>query len=769
VSPTSHVTLTPLTHVCLESKPPAFIFEARIPDIAIESPPFPGLPSFQKSIQPAIPVGPHEGSCIVYLRPYDKIHFPDSSLIVELVVEIPDNMAPSRAISRSTVADSTAAEDDTIHVRSSHEQPPPPNPEDVETDDSDGDDLGKVSSSKIAEERPATTVHTTHPAIPETPNTRPKPQEAPYSTAPEHPETANGASSSAPERRSPLAQKSAESQEAGTKVGTETQASGSLLMQKVGGDATSNETEESQDLVTTPTSSRKTITYGKWGAKGRRGKATPRSSSRAAADSEIVAEDEITVAAKTGGAEAELEMDIGQDSAKNDAALENVQATGATAEDEADAEVENVEQNVELPTSEVRDEDGIAVEHAPQPDQEPAVPLTSDARDEHGTATEAARRSIQGTKRKHTLPRVAETDEYESPMPIKRCKVAEVAIPSDETPQSSGKLKRRSRFTLQSSPQRSAARSPRPQVSGKLKRLSREDTENNLQKSATSSLRQRESGSSKRPAAKEPESAGDEIVVAHPAGKAKAWKATETTPKATSKATPKAATRSESPASSLKSAHKKPSKILLSSTSFPDKSPAITWLRQQGISTAESTPGKNSNFICVVPDARLPTTMKVLQSLVSGKLVVGEKWVLDSHKKKEILDPTKYLHKDLESTITLDRKEVFGGQNLFFTKKLAEEYSQSWQAIQTLAKQAGAISVTSGPADKGNNAKAADETIFFGSTKSDPDVAKLVNDYERTVYSKDLVSQSILDGELDLDSDEHIIKLGASASKGKKL
>ncbi|KAK3114476.1 hypothetical protein LTR53_007163 [Teratosphaeriaceae sp. CCFEE 6253] len=270
------------------------------------------------------------------------------------------------------------------------------------------------------------------------------------------------------------------------------------------------------------------------------------------------------------------------------------------------------------------------------------------------------------------------------------------------------------------------------------------------------------------PKAAQPDDEMDPIVVIHrPA-------TTSTNPKSagrTKKSTPgskhdaKATPASVSTAGSAMEG--KVTKVLLSRTSLQDTSPAMKWLKMQGISVVDGElPTKRSNFLCVVPDGKLLLTAKVLRSLAMGKMVVTEDWISDSKEQGQLLDPPDYVHDDID--MSLDRSKLFAGMSVYFTRQLVADYGkEGWENVKQLVKEAGASSVDKGSAFNGENVAKGGQTVFVGSADGDADVAELRDEHGFTVYGKEMLTRSILHGELDLESGEFVLKAKTVQGKGK--
>ncbi|RMY93668.1 hypothetical protein D0861_01794 [Hortaea werneckii] len=224
-------------------------------------------------------------------------------------------------------------------------------------------------------------------------------------------------------------------------------------------------------------------------------------------------------------------------------------------------------------------------------------------------------------------------------------------------------------------------------------------------------------------------------------------------------------TASGSPDSSSTAMSGRPPKVLFSHSDVNKDKAIITWLKKQGALEIDEVPGKRANFICVVPSGHLATTAKVLRTLALGKLVVTDDWVTDSKEEGQLLEPDDYVHEALQETIKTDRSILFSGYRLYFTKQLVASYGKGWQSIQTLCVEVGADSVESGNAASGHSWAALGKTLFFGATPDDLDLKILSQEKGHNVYTRNMLTQSVMDGELKLDNDDFIIKPSNSPLK----
>ena len=224
-------------------------------------------------------------------------------------------------------------------------------------------------------------------------------------------------------------------------------------------------------------------------------------------------------------------------------------------------------------------------------------------------------------------------------------------------------------------------------------------------------------------------------------------------------------TASGSPDSLSTAMSGRPPKVLFSHSDVKKDKALVSWLKKQGALEIDEVPNKRANFICVVPNGHLATTAKVLRTLALGKLVVTDDWVTDSKEEGQLLEPDDYVHEALQDTVKTDRSILFRGYRLYFTKDLVASYGGGWESIQTLCIEAGADSIESGNTASGHSWAALGKTLFFGATPDDLDLKILSQEKGHVVYNKNMLTQSVMDGELKLDNDDFIIKPSSSPLK----
>ena len=204
---------------------------------------------------------------------------------------------------------------------------------------------------------------------------------------------------------------------------------------------------------------------------------------------------------------------------------------------------------------------------------------------------------------------------------------------------------------------------------------------------------------------------------------------------------------------------KPPAKILLSTSKHAEDAKSTKWLKKNSVTIEDDVPGRRVNFICVVGNGELHTTVKLLRSLALGKKVVTDQWITDSMNADRILLVEPYVHDDLAETINNDRRKLFVGKTVFFIMNLKASHGKAFASVEALATECGATRVESGSATKGGDKSGADDIIFLGKEDGDAVAQELMTDYKVTVYNKVLLMQSIIRGQLLLDEEGFKLEL----------
>ncbi|EME49625.1 hypothetical protein DOTSEDRAFT_49850 [Dothistroma septosporum NZE10] len=187
----------------------------------------------------------------------------------------------------------------------------------------------------------------------------------------------------------------------------------------------------------------------------------------------------------------------------------------------------------------------------------------------------------------------------------------------------------------------------------------------------------------------------------------------------------------------------RPAKALFSG--FQPTMQLVAFLKQSGVTIAEDPPCRRTKFVCVVPSTPLKTTSKILRSLVASKPVVTQLWLSASKEAGNLLEIDAYIHKEVRDAIMTDRRALFRGKILFFTRGAKISYGDNgWGEIAEMARDMGATSVESGSATTGDEITPKERVVFVGIDIDDKDVVALIKDHGRIVYSKTMFTETII-------------------------
>lgn len=208
-------------------------------------------------------------------------------------------------------------------------------------------------------------------------------------------------------------------------------------------------------------------------------------------------------------------------------------------------------------------------------------------------------------------------------------------------------------------------------------------------------------------------------------------------------------------------------RVLFTSSSVRDSNSFTKFLTKHGVQVVESV--EECTVLCV--GRELKKTSKLIKAILLGKDLVIDSWVLDSAKKGKLQEIEEYFPHDPEreakwnfSLMEAIRRgkehiKVFEGWNIVFTKSAKDEVGKSGLAdLNEIATLAGAI--VSGTVPKKGPDKVP--SILVIGTKAD------IKTSQWQCYTRDIISLSVLRGQLDVESDEFMVSKPADSKGGKK-
>ncbi|KAI9844704.1 MAG: hypothetical protein M1837_005446 [Sclerophora amabilis] len=231
-----------------------------------------------------------------------------------------------------------------------------------------------------------------------------------------------------------------------------------------------------------------------------------------------------------------------------------------------------------------------------------------------------------------------------------------------------------------------------------------------------------------------------------------------------------------------------PPRICFSNSAIAEQPKMTRFLKSQGVKIVDAVTATGCDLLCV-GDGELKRTSKLTLSVALGKPIVTDNWVTDSQRAGRLLDVTTttaaaatYLPQDpqretawgIDLAASISRGvsgiKVLRGYTVGLTPTLAKDLGPAAKELEHIISTAGADSVVPTtrlppppdpaehpphPPNKNNN---NDNNTLILASEHDPDAAALANSGWTTLYTKDLISLSILRGRLETDTDEFRIR-----------
>lgn len=191
-----------------------------------------------------------------------------------------------------------------------------------------------------------------------------------------------------------------------------------------------------------------------------------------------------------------------------------------------------------------------------------------------------------------------------------------------------------------------------------------------------------------------------------------------------------------------------PPLVVFSQSSIESKKAVLKFLDSKGVTVAQDVSlNKDRSTICCVGKGDLKTTAKVLMALALNCSVVTDDWIEESVTAKKLLEPKRYLVESLKSSKDNDRTHLFEGKNIIFTHATRKAYGTGFISVTSILRAAGARDIQIQAA---REIDADSDTLVIGMDKGDNDALALLQK-NIECYSKELISASILRGELLVD------------------
>ena len=202
--------------------------------------------------------------------------------------------------------------------------------------------------------------------------------------------------------------------------------------------------------------------------------------------------------------------------------------------------------------------------------------------------------------------------------------------------------------------------------------------------------------------------------------------------------------------------------LFASSTSVGDSKASKKFLAEHGVKIVQNI--KDATCLCV-GKGELKKTSKLISAVLFGLDIVTEDWVTDSVRLKKIQDLQPYLARDPRTEsdwgINLDeaiergkqKGRVFQGWDVVFTAKAKKELGKTgFDDLKEIVSCAGANKV--GTSLPKTSTDEGPPTLIIAS----PEDANAPSLKERRYFTKDIIGLSVLRGQLDLESDEFLVR-----------
>ncbi|KAL8942579.1 MAG: hypothetical protein Q9216_001561 [Gyalolechia sp. 2 TL-2023] len=212
-----------------------------------------------------------------------------------------------------------------------------------------------------------------------------------------------------------------------------------------------------------------------------------------------------------------------------------------------------------------------------------------------------------------------------------------------------------------------------------------------------------------------------------------------------------------------------------SSTKVEESTIYTKFLRQHSIKPVKSV--AECDILCT-GKGELKRTSNLILAILMGKEVVTDQWVIQSAQKHKVLDTAEFIPESaarerewgtsLSAAIERGRQELkpLEGWTISFTPSIKKELGKSWTELKEVCLAAGAavqaVIPRKSPAE-------TDSTVVVAASY-EPDLSTL-EERGWKVFTKDIITYSVLRGRIDTSSDEFLMpptKKGNAGGKRKR-
>ncbi|KAL9024497.1 MAG: hypothetical protein Q9196_006473 [Gyalolechia fulgens] len=209
-----------------------------------------------------------------------------------------------------------------------------------------------------------------------------------------------------------------------------------------------------------------------------------------------------------------------------------------------------------------------------------------------------------------------------------------------------------------------------------------------------------------------------------------------------------------------------------SSTKVEESTIYTRFLRQQNIKPVKSV--TECDILCT-GKGELKRTSNLILAILMGKEIVTDQWVTQSALKHKVLDTSSFIPESparerewgtsLSAAIERGRQGLkpLEGWTINFTPSIKKELGKSWSELKEVCLAAGAAVQAMIP----RKSSAETESTVVIAASQEPDLSTL-EERGWKVFTKDIITYSVLRGSIDTSSDEFLMRPAKKGNTGGK-
>ena len=214
--------------------------------------------------------------------------------------------------------------------------------------------------------------------------------------------------------------------------------------------------------------------------------------------------------------------------------------------------------------------------------------------------------------------------------------------------------------------------------------------------------------------------------------------------------------------------------VVFSNSDIPHRPKFMKFLKKQNVQNVDAV-SETTDFVCV-GNGELKRTSKLTLAVLLGKNIVTDKWVTDSFNAGRLLDPADYLPKDahhedkwqfsLRAAVERGKQglKIFRNWTLYLTPNFVRDAKVATKELAHMARTAGAkVFPNKLPMLFSTQTQ---YTLIVGADYDDQEFE--LSERGWTLYSKEIISLSILRGRLEVDNEDFRIKSRSRSSQASK-